>query len=130
MTRSSRVPGKAFAPKPLLIAGALCLAALPSIAQTNTEELVVTGHLGTAKTMSYAVTYADLDLQSKAGRSELYRRIRVTSDYLCHKMGEGHSYECSDEANRVGMSNARKAERAAHARGPAWKPGAVWKAPQ
>lgn len=130
MRRSSKISGKAFVPKPLLVAGALCLAALPTIAQTTAEEFVVTGHLGSAKTLSYPVSYRDLDLQSKAGRSELYRRIRLTSDYLCHKLGEGHSYECSDEANRIGMREARKAERAAHAHGPNWKPGAAWQPPK
>jgi UrcA family protein len=125
--------------------GLCCLAAgaalLPStspvMAQAADEEIIVTGRYGrvpdNVQSLSQHVSYADLDLSTAAGRSELRHRISLTARYLCEKLGESDTStaiapSCRDAAtkdamNRVGTIEEHFAPRGtAWARGPAWEP--------
>ena len=75
--------------KKILIAlGAASLTAFaaPVLAQPTTEDIIVEGRYGTVpdsvKTLSQAVSYADLDLSTQAGRDLLRQRIRLTARFL------------------------------------------------
>lgn len=65
-----------------IVAGLLAISAgaLPVIAQAQAapEEIIVTGNYGrapdSARTLSQSVSYADLDLSTKAGRDEMQHR--------------------------------------------------------
>src|SRR3546814_4114877 len=76
---------------------AICTAApLPmsysAIAQDSPEAITVTGEYGEApdsvRTLSQAVSYADLDLSKEAARDMLRHRVSLTARFLCDKLGE------------------------------------------
>ena len=77
----------------LALAGAaLATAGVPVLAQSNAEEIIVEGRYGkvpdSVKSLSQAVSYADLDLSTEAGRDLLRQRVRLTARFLCNKLGE------------------------------------------
>ena len=112
-------------------------ASLPASAQT-VEELVVTGQLGnvpdSTKSLSRAVSYADLDLSTEAGRRILNRRVSLTARWLCDKLGEGGSGDSlapscrsaavKDAKERLGTLEAHFAPR-----GTTWVAGPAWATP-
>ena len=56
------------------------------------EEIVITGQYGdvpdSVSSLSYPVSYADLDLSTDDGRDILRKRVRHTARFLCEKLGE------------------------------------------
>jgi UrcA family protein len=90
------------------------LVAAPALAQ-NIDELTVTGHGPRAQSLSEAVSYADLDLNLRADRATLQRRVSDTAGRLCdqlnqdpasrHNMGKS----CKDIAVRDAMGQVRQA---------------------
>jgi UrcA family protein len=109
----------------------------PLWAQTTTSEVTVMGHRGAANSpeeMSYAVSYADLDLRTKAGQDELSKRIRTTADYICKKLDSrardrNMIANCKAEAERAAMAKADQVEKMAAASSASWKPGPTWSPP-
>ena len=105
--------------------GALALglaagAAAPALAQTVLPEVTVTGTWGPngPRSLSRAVSYADLDLTTAAGRHELDRRVHATAYDLCRELGEQPQavipplmQSCQDQA----VASATRAERIAFA---------------
>lgn len=88
---------KTLSIKSMLCAGVaavgLAIAAPAALAQTTEpsaiDEITVTGKFDAADEVSKAVvSYADLDLTTKAGQDELTSRIGRTASDLCHKLGE------------------------------------------
>lgn len=64
--------------------------------------------------LSTAVSYADLDLTTSAGRAELRRRVRHAADELCEKSGDTApigmaGYSCADIAARSAAAQQREA---------------------
>lgn len=114
---------------------AICAAvglAAPVMAATTVSEITVTAKAPAAETASYKVSYADLDLREKAGRSELHKRIALTARYLCRKLVESDkaSYNgCRDRAVSDAMPSARAAAKVAKANTGPFTPGAAWTAP-
>jgi UrcA family protein len=96
---------------------ALLAAAAPALAQTTTDEVVVTGHTHGAndRTASVTVKYHDLDLSTAAGRSALDKRIKAASHKACMSLGEhgmGGTYtmgSCEDEATKTAESQTKLA---------------------
>jgi len=117
--------------------GALGLA-VPAAAQT-TEEIIVTGHYGrvpdNVNSLTQAVSYADLDLSTDAGKRELKHRVSLTARYLCNKLGEnelgstGPIPSCREAAVKDAMSRVGTVEAHAAPRGTAWVAGSAWQAP-
>jgi UrcA family protein len=119
-------------------AAALALAGAPALAQSAPEEIIVEGRYGTVpdsvKTLSQAVSYADLDLTTDAGRDVLRQRIRLTARFLCNKLGETSSStpltpSCQDEAVRSAMSRVGTIEEGFAPRGTTWVRPPAWTAP-
>jgi UrcA family protein len=114
-----------------LILPALCSALLgvPAFAHAQEiEEVVVTGHLGPdnqPETLRYKVGYRDLDLRKKSGRDELQRRVEVTADYLCAKIGHD-VVGCKQNAIADALPKVQAVEDAAIASKTAWKAGPKW----
>lgn len=113
-------------------------AAAPAHAQQYVEEIIVEGYQGklpdNVKRASTAVSYADLDLSTRAGQAELRKRVRLTARYLCEKLGEtDHSSSvvpsCRDQAYKSTMRRVGTAEANALPRGSAWVPPPRWAAP-
>jgi UrcA family protein len=98
------------------LATALAGAAAPAFAQTA-EGLTVTGHWRAGpnvRELSAAVPYADLDLNTVAGRDALKQRVRWTAQDLCERLGETQMSDplmptCEQDA----MNSARDSIRAA-----------------
>jgi UrcA family protein len=100
---------------------ALAAAATPALAQPATVgELTVTGRYGVGpdvRSLSTAVSYADLDLTTAAGRDILTHRVRDAARDLCGRLGERNITEppvvrsCEQDA----LDSAREAERIAFA---------------
>jgi UrcA family protein len=117
----------------LLATGVVLTAATPASAQT-VEELTVTGRYGPGdqpKSLSYAVSYRDLDLRTQFGQDELRHRIEVTVRYLCDKLGETSTSSavvpsCRDAATKDALAQARVAIDTAPVRVAGWVPGPVW----
>jgi UrcA family protein len=120
----------------LTVGLALLATAAPAFAQAE-EDIIVTGRYDRvprdAQSLSQAVSYADLDLSTAAGRDILRHRLKLTARYLCDKLGEPATESvgpsCRDAAvqdalNRVGTIEAHFAPR-----GTAWVPGTAWAAP-
>jgi len=110
----------------------------PVLAQPTVEELTVTGRYGpvpeSARSLSQAVGYADLDLSTSAGRSELRHRISLTARYLCNKMGESGAGDslapsCRDAAVKDAMARAGTLEEHFAPRGTTWVAGPAWSPP-
>ena len=111
----------------------------PALAQGAPEELVVTGRYGrvpdNVQSLSQAVSYADLDLSTAAGKSEFRRRLNLTARYLCEKLGEtdtastGPVPSCRDATVKDAMERAGTLEAHFAPRGTTWVTGKAWKAP-
>jgi UrcA family protein len=120
-----------------LIAAAAIAGATPLFAQSAPEEIVVTGRYGTVpdsvRTLSHAVSYADLDLSTQAGRDELRRRINLTSRWLCEKLGEtetsGPAASCRQDATNSAMQRVGTIEQSFAPRGTTWARGPAWQPP-
>ncbi|MBD3761459.1 UrcA family protein [Rhizorhabdus sp.] len=124
-----------------LIAGAaLITISVPSplLAQSAEEELVVTGQYGTmpdsVKSLSQAVSYHDLDLSTGSGRAEIRHRIKLTSRYLCEKLGESGSSSgvvpsCEQAATTDAMKRIGTIEESFSPRGTTWVAGPAWAPP-
>ena len=72
-------------------AAGLWAGAAPAMAQATAQELTVTGRYGAdpnVQTLSAAVSYADLDLTTEAGRQMLGERVKLTARDLCKQLGE------------------------------------------
>jgi UrcA family protein len=126
-----RIPISAAA----IAAGVLALVASAATAQT-VEELVVMGHKGKEpQTFSYKVTFHDIDLRHPAGVKELNRRVEVTADYVCYRLGQtgGAGAPCRSQAIADAQPGVQKAVKAARLstknwhKGPAWKPPPAYK---
>jgi UrcA family protein len=119
------------------VAAASLAAAGAALAQTTVEELTVIGKEGPkghAESLSYKITWHDLDLRTKAGQKELDRRIRVTAKYVCDKLGEapsnaGYIPSCEKAAVQNASHGARDARIAALRSTKHWKPGPPWTPP-
>jgi len=129
-------------PRNVILAGlglATVAFTIPSvaIAQSAPEEIVVTGNFGRApdsvQSLSQSVSYADLDLSTKAGRDELRHRVNLTSRFLCDKLGENATGDAlapscrqaavADALKRVGTLESSAAPRGTTwVRPPAWTP--------
>jgi UrcA family protein len=112
--------------------------AIPAFAQSSVEELTVTGRYGrvpdSVRSLSQAVSYADLDLSTDAGRRELRHRLQLTARYLCEKLGEpstsdGLAPSCRDAAVKDAMKRAGTLEEGFAPRGTTWAAGSAWTAP-
>jgi UrcA family protein len=94
---------------------ALGLAAAPAFAQSSVGELTVTGRLGEASRLSAVVSYADLDLTTRAGQDVLTMRIKDTAHDLCRQLGESDSAStplvpsCEEGAVRDARAQVRTA---------------------
>lgn len=123
----------------LVIAGvALTTISVPGLAQTDGEELVVTGRYGPSpdslESLSQAVSYHDLDLSTKAGQTELRHRLKLTARYLCGKLGEPEQTtavgdSCQQAAVKDAMSRVGTLEAHAVPRGTGWVAGTAWAPP-
>lgn len=99
-----------------LAAAGFTLASAPTFAQT-VEELTVTGRwgpYGEPRSLSQAVSYADLDLTIPADQDVLKRRINDTARSLCAELGEsgtsaGPIPSCQKAARDDAMKQARTA---------------------
>lgn len=120
-----------------LIASAM---AIPSMAtaQSVPEEIIVTGNYGRApdsvRTLSQSVSYADLDLSTKAGRDEMQHRLKLTARFLCDKLGESSTGDslapsCRDAAVQDANKRLGTLEASAAPRGTTWVAPPAWKAP-
>jgi UrcA family protein len=128
--------------RPLKMLGAAALAlttavAVPAVAQPS-EEIVVTGRYGSVpdsvKSLSQAVSYADLDLSTPAGRDELRRRVRLTARFLCDKLGEsdtssGVTPSCRDASTRDAMARVGTIQEGFAPRGTSWVAPPAWQPP-
>jgi len=114
--------------------------AFPSIAaaQNAPEEIIVTGNYGRApdsvRTLSQSVSYADLDLSTKAGRDEMQHRLKLTARFLCDKLGESTTGDsltpsCRDAAVQDANKRLGTLEASAAPRGTTWVAPPAWKAP-
>jgi len=110
-------------------AAALTLAGARALAQSAPEELIVEGRYGnvpdSVKSLSQAVSYADLDLSTEVGRDMLRQRIRLTARFLSNKLGETSSStpltpSCQDEAVHSAMSRVGTIEEGFAPRGTTW----------
>lgn len=126
--------------KSLALAGACAMALpLPAHAQTADEEITVMGRYGrvpdSVQSLSQAVSYADLDLSTQAGRDILRRRVSLTARYLCDKLGEtdvastGPVPSCRDAATKDAMSRLGTIEAHFAPRGSTWVAGTAWAPP-
>jgi len=113
---------------------------VPSIsaAQGAPEEIVVTGNYGrvpdSVRTLSQAVSYADLDLSTKAGRDEMQHRLNLTARFLCDKLGESSTGDslvpsCRDAAVRDANQRLGTIEASFAPRGTTWVRPPAWRAP-
>lgn len=123
---------------PLVAAIALGAVSFPAQAQTSPEEIVVTGNFGrvpdSVRTLSQPVSYADLDLSTKAGRDILRQRLRLTARFLCDKLGESGSGDalapsCRDAATRDAMQRVGTLEQGFAPRGTTWVAPPAWAPP-
>lgn len=118
--------------------GLAVAAVSPAFAQ-DPEEIVVEGRFGpvpnNVRSLSQAVSYADLDISTQAGKDELRRRVRLTARFLCDKLGEGADASspllpsCRDGAYRDAMSRVGKVEQGFAPRGTTWVAGPAWAPP-
>ncbi len=97
-----------------ILTAAAALAAAPALAQ-SLDELTVTGHGARAQSLSEGVSFADLNLNLRADRNILERRVSDTAGRLCdelnqdpashHNMGRS----CKDAAIRGAMDQMHQA---------------------
>jgi UrcA family protein len=121
-----------------LMTGGLGSFALPAIAQSSVEELVVTGHIGrvpdSTRTLSRAVSYADLDLSTDVGRRQFRHRVSLTARWLCDKLGESGTGDalapsCREATVKDAMARAGTLEQGFAPRGTTWVAGPAWATP-
>lgn len=121
-----------------LVSGTLASVAMPAAAQATVEELTVTGRYGrvpdSVRSLSQAVSYADLDLSTAAGKRELRQRVSLTARYLCDRLGESSTGDalvasCRDLATRDAMARVATVEASFAPRGTTWVAGPAWKPP-
>lgn len=120
-----------------LAGAALALGGAAAFAQT-VEELTVIGKMGPENkpmSLSYPVSFRDIDLKTQSGRDELDRRIVVTAAYLCKKLGEEATHSppvptCRDQAVRDARPKAKRASEEAMARMTPWTAGPAWTPPE
>jgi UrcA family protein len=111
-----------------LIALAGAAAAAPALAQTTVDEVTVVGRFGAdgrPLTLSRVVSYADLDITTYAGQTELRRRINLTARDVCRELGESRDRtnlgkSCEEMAIRDAVEQMRVHVASAHPRDPAW----------
>jgi UrcA family protein len=122
----------------LLTGAGLASVAAPAMAQSTVEELTVTGRYGrvpdSVRSLSQAVSYADLDLGTEAGKREFRHRLNLTARYLCDKLGESSTGDalapsCRDAAVKDAMARAGTLEAHFAPRGTTWAAGPAWAAP-
>jgi len=111
---------------------------LAAHAQTTDEEITVTGRYGrvpdNVQSLSQAVSYSDLDLSTAAGRDELRRRVRLTSRWLCEKLGESDTGDaiapsCRDAATSDALKRVGTLEEHWTPRGTTWVAPPAWAPP-
>jgi len=120
----------------LILSGLISINSSTSFAQTS-EDITVTGRYGrvpdSVRSLSQAVSYADLDLSTKAGKAELRHRVALTARYLCDKLGEPATSSpppsCRDAAVSDAMSRVGTIEEGFAPRGTTWTAGPRWQAP-
>lgn len=121
----------------LFATGLLFVTAAASFAQPP-EEIIVTGRYGrvpdSVQSLSQSVSYADLDLSTKAGKDELRHRVSLTARYLCDKMGESSAStpitpSCRDAAVKDAMQRVGTVEEGFAPRGTTWVAGTRWQPP-
>ena len=114
--------------------------ALPGVAlaQNAPEEIIVTGRYDkvpdNVQSLSQSVSFADLDLSTKAGKDEMRRRVSLTARFLCDKMGESSTSSavvpsCRDAATRDAMKRLGTVEQSFAPRGTTWVAPPAWAAP-
>ena len=123
----------------LALAGAGGALPAPGHAQPASEEITVVGRYGrvpdSVSSLSQAVSYADLDLSTQAGRDILRHRVALTARYLCDKMGETDTSSgpvvpsCRDAAVSDAMSRVGTIEAHFAPRGSTWVAGTAWAPP-
>ena len=124
----------------LAAAGACAaVAPLPAHAQGASEDITVVGRYGrvpdSVRSLSQAVSYADLDLSTQAGRDILRHRVALTARYLCEKLGESDTSSgpvlpsCRDAAVKDAMSRIGTIEAHFAPRGSTWVAGTAWAPP-
>jgi len=121
------------------LSGATLLAGnTPARAQSTVEELTVTGRYGTVpdnvRSISQTVSYADLDLGSRAGQQAFKHRIALTARYLCDKLGEsdtsdGVTPSCRDDATSNAYEQADAVIAHFSPRSPTWVAREAWTPP-
>ncbi|BAV65785.1 UrcA family protein [Sphingobium cloacae] len=129
--------------KPATMAGAMACAMLlaplsfPASAQT-TEEIIVTGRYGkvpdSVQSLSQNISYADLDLSTKAGKAELRHRVALTARFLCDRLGEPEVASppvpsCRDAATKDALERVGTLEAGFAPRGTGWVAPSPWEAP-
>ncbi|WP_230463330.1 UrcA family protein [Sphingobium sp. Cam5-1] len=117
----------------LILSGLFMASGSTSFAQP-TEEIIVTGRYSDAQSLSQNVSYADLDLSTKAGKDELRHRVALTARYLCDKLGESGSSSavapsCRDAAVKDAMARVGTVEEGFAPRGTTWVAGTRWQPP-
>ena len=119
------------------LAGCAFLAA-PALAQPAPEEIIVTGNFGrvpdSVKSLSQPVSYADLDLSTKAGRDELRHRVNLTARFLCDKLGESATGDavtpsCRTAATKDALDRVGTVEQSFAPRGTTWVRPPAWAPP-
>jgi UrcA family protein len=122
----------------LAVSSPLMAVSAPAAAQAAPEEIIVTGELGevpdNVQSLSQAVSYADLDLSTDAGRDMLRHRVRLTARYLCDRLGENDASSplipsCRDAAVRDAMQRVGTVEANFAPRGTTWVAPAAWAPP-
>lgn len=121
----------------LILSGLFMASSSVSFAQPD-EEITVTGRYGrvpdSTQSLSQGVSYADLDLSTKAGKAELRHRVALTARYLCDKLGESATSSppvpsCRDAAVSDAMARVGTVEEGFAPRGTTWVAGTRWQAP-
>jgi UrcA family protein len=118
----------------LILSGLFMASSSVSFAQ-NSEEITVVGKApDSVRSLSQAVSYADLDLSAKAGRDELRHRLSLTARFLCEKLGEADSGSpvvpsCRDAALKDATARAGTIEEGFAPRGTTWVAGNPWQPP-
>jgi len=111
-------------------------AAGAAVQPVTVEELTVTGReppKGRPETISYAVTFHDLDLKTQQGRDVLSQRVDLTAGYVCDRLAVDDPSlsrpECKARAVIDANAQVRKAIHLARAHGKHWDPGPAWVPP-
>ena len=118
----------------LILSGLTMAGNNASFAQTSEEITVVGKAPDSVRSLSQAVSYADLDLSTKAGRDELRHRLALTARFLCEKLGESDSGSpvvpsCRDAALKDATARAGTIEEGFAPRGTTWVAGNPWQPP-